>query len=163
MYVALTESCRAHYAPFSGLMTWIPLLRQPSRLTSLMCIMLTGKGLQLLIMSCLLLPELAQGKVCLGCVHTMLGVPGLPPCTARYSSSWHFRTRVCKLCINSDWAVTQCLGIWKAGLQCSGHRGSALFAMLVSPGMKSILSLGAKAWSVSVRPILGCLDNMLVH
>jgi len=81
----------------------------------------------------------------------------------RYSSGWHFQTCVCRLCLNSNWAVTTCLGMWAAGLQCLGHRGFALFAMLVSPGMISILSLGAKAWSASVRPILVCLDNMLVH
>lgn len=38
-------------------------------------------------------------------MHTMLGLPNLPLCTAKPSSGWLYHMSACKVCLTSDWAV----------------------------------------------------------
>ena len=59
-----------------------PIAEATFKTYSLICMMPIGNGLLPLGRRILVLSGLAQGTICLGCVLTMLGLPGLLPCTA---------------------------------------------------------------------------------
>ena len=82
----------------SDLMTWTPLLKQPSTAVSVNSMMLSGKGLS--PPGRVSLPILGHAPVicCLGCVHTTLGSLVLQVFPRLLSSDSLLQTDVCERC-----------------------------------------------------------------